>query len=138
MAKLHPVIVLGPLGNCSPIDHPATKLLPVVSRGKFTFSHKIFSVAGRHLHIQVTQSTCLPLTCYHALVRHACRPGRTRWEWADWSRKACSSPSAFPCRRSVVLFFLHHSVRRATRSLDRHVQGKLFACRVDLVMGATD
>ena len=101
-------------------------------KGKFTF--RKISFGRRHLQIPVT-STCLRLTCYHALVRHAYRPGQSELgmgRLADWTRKACSSPSAFP----AADLSRHYSCTTALTSKSRPARAKqLFASRLSHVMG---
>lgn len=127
----------------TPIDHGPSRSRIFLSqsptvpdrrfqKGKFTF--RKISFGRRHLQIPVT-STCLRLTCYHALVRHAYRPGQSELgmgRLADWTRKACSSPSAFPAGD----LSRHYSCTTALTSKSRPARAKqLFASRLSLVMG---
>ena len=118
------------------IDHPAIesssiKALPCLphtsSDGRFqrenSLSKNSLRFAGTCIY--KLQSTCLRLTCYHALVRHAYRPGQSELGMADCSKKACSSPSAFPAEdqsASCASLFVCRDPSALPQSLDRHVK----------------
>jgi len=138
----------------SPIDHPAINQIFLKSspalldrqfqkeKGKFTTRKSFQTQAPAYT---VTKSTCLPLTCYHALVRHAYRPGRERdGQIGDWrveeERLAQALPTTLPqiSLANMASLFVHSS--NANSSLDRHVQGGIprWSCHSRPFMGTKE
>lgn len=106
------------------IDHPAIesssiKALPCLphtsSDGRFqrenSLSKNSLRFAGTCIY--KLQSTCLRLTCYHALVRHAYRPGQSELGMADWTKRLAQAlPPSLP---KISLPAVHHYSCVATR-----------------------
>jgi hypothetical protein len=94
-AELRPSIIRR---SNPPQSKPYHAYLPTSSDGRFQRENSLLRKSLRFAGtcIYKLQSTCLRLTCYHALVRHAYRPGQSELGMGRLDKKACSSPSAFP------------------------------------------